>query len=219
MGKSLQKSSNRKRGNRAISSNTQEKIKIAAHKLFLSKGFSATTTRDVAKAAGINLALVNYYFRTKKNLFDVIMQEKIQNLLSSIIPIFNDTSASLDQKIERIVSSYIDFLTIHPDLPTFILNEIKKSGFEIIAKEKFYELVTQSSFMRQLKEENNNINPVHLFISLLGMMIFPFVARPILLKTGLLNEAIFHNLMEERKVLIPAWMKAMRDANANPLTV
>ena len=52
---------------------TEIRIKEAAHKVFLAKGFSAATVRDVAKEAETNVALVNYYFRSKKNLFNVVM--------------------------------------------------------------------------------------------------------------------------------------------------
>ena len=55
---------------------TEEKIIAAARKLFTQKGFSATKTRDIAEEAGINLALLNYYFRSKQNLFQIIIEEK-----------------------------------------------------------------------------------------------------------------------------------------------
>ncbi|HRI80366.1 MAG TPA: TetR/AcrR family transcriptional regulator [Cyclobacteriaceae bacterium] len=198
---------------------TQEKIKAAAHKVFLSKGYAAATTRDVAEEAGINLALVNYYFRSKKNLFEMVMQEKIQFLLGTIFPIISDASSSLDQKIEGIANAYIDFLTKNPDLPTFILNELRKNDFDFISKTGIDQVLKKSPFIQQLKGESRNINPVHFLISLLAMTIFPFVARPILMKTGLVDESSFQKLMNERRTLIPAWIKAMRSMTYKPIAV
>jgi hypothetical protein len=61
----------------------------------------------------------------------------------------------------------------------------------------------------QLKERRSDINPVHFLVSLLGMTIFPFVAKPILTQTGIVNEKSFQTLMKEREALIPLWMNAL----------
>ncbi len=193
-------------GNRSES--TEDKIKNAAHKIFLRKGYSAARTRDVAEEAGINLALLNYYFRSKKNLFDVVMREKIQNLMGSLLPVLNDTATSLDEKVERIVTSYIETLSGNPDLPSFILNEIRKNNFDFIPNVRFNQMILHSSFMKQLRERSE-VNPVHFFLSLLGMTIFPFIAKPIFLKIELGNEQVFEKMMDERKTLIPHWIKSI----------
>ena len=62
-------------------SSTEEKIKAAARKVFTRKGFAATRTRDISEEAGINLALLNYYFRSKEKLFDLVMMENMQHFL------------------------------------------------------------------------------------------------------------------------------------------
>ena len=64
---------------------TEEKIKAAAKKLFTQKGFAATRTRDIAEEAGINLALLNYYFRSKEKLFELVMKENVQLFLGTMI--------------------------------------------------------------------------------------------------------------------------------------
>lgn len=193
----------------ADSVSTEEKIKEAARTVFMRKGFSATRTRDIAEEAGINLALLNYYFRSKKKLFELVMQEKIQKLFGIIAPVLNDVSTSLETKIELIVSGYIDVLTENPDLPTFVLNELRKKNFDIIKKIPFDKVLMQSSFIKQLKDRRSDVNPVHFLISILGMTVFPFVAKPMLMMTGMTNEKSFIALMNERKKLIPVWVKAI----------
>jgi len=188
---------------RSISS--EIRIKEAAHKIFLIKGFAASTVRDVAKEARTNVAMVNYYFRSKKNLFKVVMLEKVQLLFGTLAPILNDEASSLDEKIIGIVNSYIDFLTKNPDLITFIMNEARKQKLEFISS-RVSDMAHKSHFMKQMKASSGNLNPVHFFMSLVGFIAFPFVARPMLLQTGIVNEKEFGNMMEERKQLIPVWI-------------
>src|SRR6187402_3423361 len=109
----------------AADHSTEEKIKLAARKVFTQKGFSAARTRDIADEAGINLALLNYYFRSKQKLFEQIMFEKVQLLFGHLAPALFDPTTSLDIKIERMVTLYIDMIIENPDLPIFVLSEIR----------------------------------------------------------------------------------------------
>ena len=112
-----------------IESTTEEKIIAAARKLFIQKGFSATRTRDIAEEAGINLALLNYYFRSKQNLFQIIIEEKFDTLFGLIGPILSDKEVPLEEKISTLVASYTQMLLEIEDLPLFVLSEIKSNEF------------------------------------------------------------------------------------------
>ena len=100
---------------------TEEKIKEAARKVFTQKGYAATRTRDIAEEAGINLALLNYYFRSKEKLFEIVILEKMQILLGKLGPALMDERTSLEQKVEQIAEHYIDALIANPDIPLFVL--------------------------------------------------------------------------------------------------
>src|SRR3979411_2907460 len=104
--------SKKKKADSALS--TEEKIKEAARIVFMKKGFAATRTRDIAEAAGINLALLNYYFRSKEKLFELIMIEKLRKFFGFIAPIICDDSTSLETKLELLASNYVDMLLINP---------------------------------------------------------------------------------------------------------
>src|SRR6185436_3056815 len=106
-------------------STTEEKIKLAARKVFTKKGFSAARTRDIAEQAGINLSLLNYYFRSKEKLFHQVIMEKAQQIFGVLFPILNNDAISLDEKIDLIVVNYIELLKQNPDLPMFVLSELK----------------------------------------------------------------------------------------------
>lgn len=191
---------------------TEEKIKDAARKVFTQKGFAATRTRDIAEEAGLNLALLNYYFRSKKKLFELIMLEKVQKLLGVIIPTVNDTSTTLDKKIEIIAHNYIDMLTDNPDLPLFVLSEIRNNPEQFGNRMQASKILRESHFVKQLHEQRPDIHPLHFLMSILGMILFPFIGKPVLMSVGTMGQKEYDAMMHERKQLIPKWTSALLKA-------
>ncbi|MBN9295874.1 MAG: TetR/AcrR family transcriptional regulator [Filimonas sp.] len=191
----------------------EEKIKEAARKIFTKKGYAATRTRDIAEEAGLNLALLNYYFRSKEKLFEIVMMENFLQFVAGIRVIVYDEETSLDDKIEKIVSHYIDQLLNNPDLPLFVLNEMHNNP-KIIKANISKDIFFKSAFMKQLiealkKNGKQKINPVHFIMNTFSMTIFPFVASPIIIGLGVLKEQEFKAEMEVRRKQIPLWIKAM----------
>ncbi|MBX3256078.1 MAG: TetR/AcrR family transcriptional regulator [Chitinophagaceae bacterium] len=187
---------------------TEEKIKEAARKVFTQKGYAATRTRDIAEEAGLNLALLNYYFRSKEKLFEMIMKEKMQQLFGVMTHLLNDKATTLDQKVEQIVSNYIDMLMQNPDLPLFVLSEIRNNT-GMFRQLQVGKLIRNSHFVKQLKERQPGLQPLHFIVSMLGMVVFPFVSKPVFQSLEVLSEDSFAEMMKQRKVLVPKWMKAM----------
>ncbi|WPO78379.1 TetR/AcrR family transcriptional regulator [Flavobacterium sp. KACC 22761] len=196
---------------------TEEKIKTAAKTVFYKKGFTATRTRDIAEEAGLNLALLNYYFRSKAKLFEIIMAETFAGFVGSMKVILNDEKTSLEQKVVIIVERYIDFISAEPEIPTFILTEIRNNPEGLLKKMPIREIVNESVFIKQFQEalKNKEIsepNPLHFLMNILGLVVFPFIAKPIIMGSRNLETADFSNLMQERKKKIPIWIKAMFSA-------
>jgi AcrR family transcriptional regulator len=187
---------------------TEEKIKEAARKVFLKKGYAATRTRDIAEEAGINLALLNYYFRSKEKLFSHVMLEKMQQFFGALFSVINDPSTKLEIKIDLIVNNYIDMLLENPDLPLFVLSEIKADPGHLGNILPVEKLTPKVSFIKQLQERRPDINPAHFLMNILGMTVFPFIARPAFGAIGILNKNDFHTIIEERRKLVPIWVKA-----------
>lgn len=188
---------------------TEEKIKEAARKVFTEKGYAAARTRDIAAEAGINLALLNYYFRSKEKLFDEIMLEKMQQLFGVMFPIVSDETLPLENKIDLIVQNYIDMLIKNPNLPLFVLNEIRNPSKTFDKNFPISKMLKNTSLVNQIKEARPDLNPVHFLLNILGMTIFPFIAKPIFGHVGLITEKEFTSLLNERKKLIPVWIKAI----------
>ncbi len=184
---------------------TEEKIIEAARKVFMQKGYAATRTRDIAEEAGINLALLNYYFRSKEKLFHQVMAEKVQQLFGVVFPIINNDALTLEEKIESLVEKYIDMLLENPDLPIFILSEIRANPERFKEAIHIRKILNDSSLIRQLREKRPDVEPIQFIVSVLGMAIFPFVAKPVLY----LDNTHFNALMKERKKLVTNWVKAI----------
>ena len=193
---------------------TEEKIKEAARTVFVQKGYAATRTRDIAEASGYNLALINYYFRSKEKLFDIIVMEQIHLFVHSIMGIVNDEQTSLQQKLEILISHYIDMLIKHPYLPTFVLSEINANPAKLVEKIGVKGHGKEMYLVRQwiefaAKKKGKTPNPLHIILNVLSMTIFPFVASPLFRnRTGTTIEQ-FNQLMMERKALIPQWVNMM----------
>lgn len=192
---------------------TEEKIKNAARIVFHNKGFAATRTRDIAEEAGINLALLNYYFRSKEKLFDIIMLESMKIFFKSISEVFNNEQTTLDNKMEKLAISYIDLLLANPNIPLFLMSELKMQPDEIVAKMGMKEIIMKSSFLKQFEQGVKDgkivaIHPLHFMMNLMSMILFPFVASPMIKGMGNLSQKQFDELMQQRKLLIPKWVKA-----------
>ncbi|MCK9290130.1 MAG: TetR family transcriptional regulator [Bacteroidales bacterium] len=201
-------------GNKKVDVTTEEKIKEAARTIFHRKGYAATRTRDIAEEANINLALLNYYFRSKKKLFDIIMLETVSEFFQSMIPVLNDENSSLDQKVKLITSNYIGFITEGPNLPIFMLSEIRYNVDGLLEKLPIKPLVMNSIFLKQYQEAVTKgkiaePNPLQFLINLLSLIIFPFIAKPLLQEVGEVDDTQFDTMMQERRELIPVWVKAM----------
>jgi AcrR family transcriptional regulator len=198
---------------------TEAKIKEAARRVFTEKGFAATRTRDIAEASGYNLALINYYFRSKEKLFDLIMLEELQLFVHSVTHLADSRETSLKEKIELLASHYIDMLVANPGLPLFIMNEINRDPGKFIAKLGFEKRKSPPYIVVQWQTysgDTNIMNAMHIFINLIAMTVFPFIAAPLLRNRTGMSAAQFSALMEERKKLIPKWVEHMIEETSHP---
>ncbi|MEE9374426.1 MAG: TetR/AcrR family transcriptional regulator [Saprospiraceae bacterium] len=193
---------------------TENIIKEAARKIFQKNGFDGTKTRQIAEAADINLALLNYYFRSKKKLYDIIMLETIQSFFSGLIPILSNRQTNLKQKISLLVERYIDILSANPDMANFIINELRQNPKDFATKIGILEIVKNSVFAHQYVQGVSGghipkIHPIHYLMNLTSLTVFPFVSSPMIsIITGASDEML-GEIMQERKRLIPLWVESM----------
>jgi AcrR family transcriptional regulator len=195
---------------------TEERIIAAARKVFLSKGLAGARMQDIADEAAINKALLHYYFRSKEKLFDMIFMEAAQKLFPKINFIF-ESNMPLFEKIEHFADEYITVMLENPYLPLFVLNEINQDPVSFFKKlnEKFG-FPDPSLFLTQIEKEIKKgnikrVNPTQLFMNMLSLCIFPFMARPMLELRIRMSEKQFREFMEQRKKEVPKFIiDAMR---------
>lgn len=196
---------------------TEEKILEAASEVFTEKGFSGTRTRDIAEKAGINLALLNYYFRSKEKLFEQVMKIKVVLLFGKILPILINEKTSLEEKIDLASEKYFEILSKNPNLPLFVISEIQKKNSNITKIIPVNKIFENSVIIKQIIEKRPEINPLHYLVNFLAMTIFPFVAKPVFNAFELTNEAEYHQFISERRKLVPIWMKQLLEIKTENL--
>lgn len=184
---------------------TEERIRLAAIKVFTEKGFEATKTRDIAAEADINIASLHYYYRKKEKLFELVIGEAMGRFSGLMDQVLNGPSP-LHEKIRAFAPAYIDFLKENPFLPMFILSESQRNlplldamidnERSLHVLEAQLEELTAAKLIRPISIHNFIVN-------LVGMVIFPFLSKSIIkLKTGL-DEGTYLDMLEERKTLVP----------------
>lgn len=163
---------------------TEIKIKDAATRVFLAKGFNGCTSREIAKEAGMNVALVNYYFKSKGHLFDIVVSSIITEFTFSIIEILRG-DMSLINKIRILIEKEYDFLSKYPEIPNFIVNELGKKDknyFECLEisnelkETKIFEQIETSQHNGQMRK----IDLVSIILIVMSNCHFPFMAKPMI---------------------------------------
>jgi len=194
--------------------NTEEKIKVAAAKIFEEKGFERTKNKDIADAAGINPALLNYYFRSKEKLFDAILMDKIQTFSGVLFPILDDPNVPLFDKIAILVDKYFKLFKENPHLAFFLMNELQnnKANFARIVKD--LPPLENISIVKQFKEINPTINSLQFMINLMSIIIFPFIVANAIAAYEVFDSNEIDAIFEERRKMIPIWIREMLQNNS-----
>ena len=186
---------------------TELQIKEAAKKVFLKRGFGGARMQEIADEAGINKAMLHYYFRSKKKLFEVIFNEAIGEMIPHITNIIQADTA-IQIKIKHFIHAYIDMLKNNPSVPLFVIHELSSEPEIMIEKIKARIPLPQIiQFLQQIDEavkkgEIKRINSMQLLLNMVSMSVFPFLARPIVMTVGQMGEEEFNEFMETRKEIV-----------------
>ncbi len=191
---------------------TETKIKEAAQKVFLANGYEGAKIRQIADEAGVNVALVNYYFRSKEQLFQQIYFETFSSFLGVIAQLLNEETP-FEVKVWKLVDRYTDFLLANPLMPMFVLSEYRQSEQSPVRQLKMKEMIRSTVFMRQLNDEIEAGNfrkadPFQVIFSMIGSLVFPFIARPVVTYVGSFTDDTFSVFVNERKQVIPEMIMA-----------
>lgn len=182
---------------------TEELIKRTAKNLFFGEGKFNATTQEIADAAGVNRTLINYYFRSRDNLFNQIFEDAMREeekqrevILMSELP--------FKEKIEKFIDDSIRTGKEYPYLETYIVTRINDGCFykEEEDWDRFMEL-----FYRELEEEISKgniekIEPVQFIFNLVSLVSFPLAVRPLFQSTMKISDKEYERIISERKEVI-----------------
>ncbi len=204
---------NKSSGKMQINDSTTEiTILDAARIVFIKKGFDGARMQEIADEAGINKALLHYYFRSKDKLFEAVFIETFVKIVPAMLVTLN-SNLPLFQKIEVFTSTYIDALAKNPFIPGFILHELAHNE-DRLAKLIRGTGLNPTIFIQQVNYEIaegriGEIDPRQLLVNIMALCIFPFVGKPILKSVIFANnEDEFNRFIQQRKTDVPKFIIA-----------
>jgi TetR/AcrR family transcriptional regulator len=193
------------------SDKTKEKIVMAAHDVFIRKGMDGARMQEIADEAGINKALLHYYFHSKEQLFREVFYGILSRLIPGLIRIFKGEGALLD-KIEAVVTEYDSFMFRNPYLPQFVIREINRdpdqlSGF--MSDQGLDFGMVEKMINREVQTGNiRTITFPHLFANLIGMVVMPYIGRPLFQRKLFQNDPIKYDaFLRERRSVITSFVR------------
>ena len=166
--------------------NKEQQILAAAEQEFLAKGYDGARTTSIAQAAGVTHAMLHYYFRTKEQLFERIVDEKFETMSHSMFAIMGDPSLPIVERIKGGIEAHFDFVAQNPLLPRFVINEIisRPERYDVLNKrvgaiiDNVYRGLQSEINRLAERGEIERVDIKMLFISIMSLNIFTFLAYP-----------------------------------------
>ena len=191
---------------------TEQKIFEAAREVFTQKGMDGAKMQEIADRAGINKALLHYYYRSKEKLYEMVVRAVIGKALPALRQII-ESDLPLEEKIRGFISTYIDVISHNTFIPLFIISEINKHPehfFETILPK---DLPKPEVFFRQVEEEIaagriRPVKPQHLIVHIISMCVFPFVGKPMMRILLGMSSGEMRMFLEERKQEVTVFVLA-----------
>ncbi|MDP4662605.1 MAG: TetR/AcrR family transcriptional regulator [Salibacteraceae bacterium] len=192
---------------------TEEKILEAARDEFMLNGYSGCRMRSISDKAGINKGLLHYYFKSKDALFLQVFDSTFQELMAGLRNALAQ-DLHLIEKIELIVDLYSTHFKKNPGLPAFVLQEANRDQNSEFLNHKRKNMSPMAGIfhtaVEQAKEKGEiraDIKSEHLFLSLLSLMIFPVLAKPMTCVMMNKTEEEHQTMMEERRAFVKQFIK------------
>jgi TetR/AcrR family transcriptional regulator len=181
---------------------TEELILNAAQAVFLEKGIAGARMQEIADRAGINKALLHYYFRSKEKLASLVINKTVGLLVPRMLAIL-EADLDLFEKIRQFASEYVTFISQHRFLPLFIINEVNRNPQFFFTATLGHQQASFSLFQRQVDAAvvEGRIRPIsanELLINMMSMLIFPFLGEPVFRAVLALSAADFEAEMARR---------------------
>jgi len=193
---------------------TETKILEAAKSIFIQKGFAGARMQEIADKAQINKAMLHYYFKNKRALFEGIVASNIQLMAPKMLDALSGEN-SVYEKLCKLTDAYIETIIKNPDMPMFLIHELSQGHLDSVDKMKAI-LKDDNSlmhFLMQIQEEQEAgiLKPIpapHIMLSAMSLIVFPFIARPIFETMLEIPSEFYVQMMQQRKQIVKDILKA-----------
>jgi len=166
-------------------------LKAAVHE-FAREGVSGARTDAIARSAGVNKALLYYYFKDKDALYQAVLDQVFSGVRTAI---HNALSQNLPprEKLASYVCAHFDYIASNPLYPRIVQAEFLRAGrdpsrLERIAKHYFRPVFLELSALLKEGEQSGEfrrVDPIHFIPSMISVIVFYFNTAPIMkLMTG-----------------------------------
>jgi TetR/AcrR family transcriptional regulator len=200
---------------------TEQRIFDAADRVFARRGTDGARMQEIAEEAGVNKALLHYYYRTKDRLAEAVFRHTLGKFLPAVIETMAAPDLELEEKVERVVHGYLDQLSQRPYMPGYLISEITHHPDRLprlvtaLAGNQMKRRVL-TTLRRQIDDrvrqgEMVPITSEQFLVNILSLCIFPFAVRPMLGALLGIDGKVFERFIEERRRELPAFiMRALR---------
>ena len=202
---------------------TEQAILDAAHAVFLRRGTAGARTQEIAREAGVNSALLHYYFRTKDRLAEAVFQRAASQLMPAVIRVLG-SDADIEEKVEQVIDLELRQLLKTPYLPGYVLSELTHhpqrvrqlfsaaTGMEPTEIwPRVFKVLKAQIDARVRAKRMHPVAPEQFVINLLSLCVFPFAARPMVMALFGLDQAGFEQFINRRRrELAPFFLRALR---------
>lgn len=201
-----------------LDGDTEQRILDAARMVFIRRGTAGARMQEIAQEAGVNQALLHYYFRSKERLSGAVFAQAAGTLFPALMQELS-SSRSLDEKINRLIALYLDGLSRNPFLPGYLLSELHHHPERLpalMAAATRTEPGRLPALFQTLRDQIGErvregamrpIAPEQFVVNLISLCIFPFAARPMLSIVLGMDDAAFARFIEQRKTELPAFFR------------
>ena len=206
------------------SADTEQRILDAAHAVFVRRGTAGARMQEIAAEAGVNQALLHYYFRSKEQLARATFERAGSQLMPAILRVMASDTA-IEDKVARVVALELDHLSRAPYLPGYIISEVAhhpERAQQLIGamthgltpaqiRPRVFGALKRQIAARVAAGEMRAITPESFMVNLVSLCIFPFAARPMLQAMLGVDEAGFARFIARRRTdLVEFFLGALR---------
>jgi TetR/AcrR family transcriptional regulator len=185
---------------------TEKLIKEKAKILFFQKGLLNATTQEIADEAGVNRALIHYYFRSREQMLDILLDETLQEKKQRVKSILS-SDLPFREKIAYYIDAVVDYGLTYPYLENFIISETARHPDKIRDfcsrdKVKSSDLIRQQLEAEISKKKIAPISPEHFMVNLSALCNYPLLAKSVLQTIHGMTDAAYRKFLIERKRII-----------------